>query len=34
MENTLNRIKADMHEVLNIPMINNSDLQGMMTSGK
>ena len=34
MENTLNRIKADMHEVLNIPMINNSDLQGIMTSGK
>ena len=34
MENTLNRIKSDMHEVLNIPMINNSDLQGMMTSGK
>jgi hypothetical protein len=34
MENTLNRIKADMHEVLNIPMINNSDLKGMMTSGK
>ena len=34
IENTLNRIKADMHEVLNIPMINNSDLQGMMTSGK
>lgn len=34
MENTLNRIRADMHEVLNIPMINNSDLQGMMTSGK
>lgn len=34
MENTLNRIKADMHEVLNIPMVNNSDLQGMMTSGK
>ena len=34
MENTLNRIKADMHEVLNIPMINNQDLKGMMTSGK
>ncbi len=34
MENTLNRIKSDMHEVLNIPMINNSDLQGMVTSGK
>lgn len=34
MENTLNRIKSDMHEVLNIPMINNSDLKGMMTSGK
>ena len=34
MENALNRIKADMHEVLNIPMINNQDLKGMMTSGK
>ncbi|RDY22872.1 phage portal protein [Romboutsia maritimum] len=34
MENSLNRIKSDMHEVLNIPMINNSDLKGMMTSGK
>ena len=34
IENTLNRIKSDMHEVLNIPMINNSDLQGMLTSGK
>lgn len=34
IENTLNRIKADMHEALNIPMINNSDLQGVMTSGK
>jgi hypothetical protein len=34
IENTLNRIKADMHEVLNIPMINNQDLKGMMTSGK
>lgn len=34
MENTLNRIKSDMHEVLNIPMINNQDLKGMMTSGK
>ena len=34
MENTLNRLKSNMHEVLNIPMINNSDLQGMMTSGK
>ena len=34
MENTLNRIKADMHEVLNIPMINNQDLRGMITSGK
>ena len=34
MENTLNRIKADMYEVLNIPMINNQDLKGMMTSGK
>lgn len=34
MENVLNRIKADMHESLNIPMINNQDLKGMMTSGK
>lgn len=34
MENTLNRIKSDMHEALNIPMINNQDLKGMMTSGK
>ena len=34
IENTLNRIKSDMHEVLNVPMINNSDLQGMLTSGK
>ncbi|TAN64679.1 phage portal protein [Paraclostridium sordellii 8483] len=34
MENTLNRIKSDMHELLNIPLINNQDLKGMMTSGK
>ena len=34
MENTLNRIKSNMHEVLNIPLINNQDLKGMMTSGK
>ena len=34
MENALNRIKADMHEVLNIPLINSQDLKGMMTSGK
>lgn len=34
MENTLNRIKTDMHEILNIPLINNQDLKGMMTSGK
>lgn len=34
MENALNRIKSDMHEVLNIPLINNQDLKGMMTSGK
>ncbi|WP_250673531.1 phage portal protein [Paraclostridium ghonii] len=34
MENALNRIKADMHETLNIPLINNQDLKGMMTSGK
>ena len=34
IENTLSRIKADMHETLNIPMINNSDMVGMLTSGK
>lgn len=34
MENTLYRVKSDMHEVLNIPMINNADMVGMMTSGK
>ena len=34
MENALNRVKSDMHEVLNIPMINNADMVGMMTSGK
>ena len=34
MENTLNRIKTDMFEVLNIPIISNSDLQGIITSGK
>ena len=34
IENALNRSKSDMHEVLNIPMINNQDLKGMMTSGK
>lgn len=34
IENTLNRLKSDMYEVLNIPMINNQDLQGVMTSGK
>lgn len=34
IENSLNRIKTDMHEILNIPLINNQDLKGMMTSGK
>ena len=34
MENTLNRLKSDMHEVLNIPMINSAEMVGMMTSGK
>lgn len=34
IENSLNRIKSDMHEVLNIPLINNQNLKGMMTSGK
>ena len=34
IESTLQRIKSDMHEVLNVPMLSNSDLQGMMTSGK
>ena len=34
MENALNRIKSDMHEALNIPLLNNQDLKGMMTSGK
>lgn len=34
IEGTLQRIKSDMHEVLNIPMINNTDMVGMMTSGK
>ena len=34
MQNKLSELKTDMHEVLNIPMINNQDLKGMMTSGK
>ena len=34
MENTLSRLKSDMHEVLNIPMINSAEMVGMMTSGK
>ena len=34
IENTLSRIKSDMFEMLNIPMINNADMVGMMTSGK
>lgn len=34
MQNKLSELKTDMHEVLNIPLINNQDLKGMMTSGK
>lgn len=34
MENALSRIKADMHEVLNIPQIGLEELKGMMASGK
>lgn len=34
VENILNRLKSNMHEVLNIPMVNNADMVGMMTSGK
>lgn len=34
IQNKLSELKTDMHEVLNIPMINNQDLKGMMTSGK
>lgn len=34
MQNKISELKTDMHEVLNIPMINNQDLKGMMTSGK
>lgn len=34
MENALSRIKTDMYEALNIPMISNEELKGMMTSGK
>lgn len=34
IEDTLKRITNEMHESLNIPLINNQDLKGMMTSGK
>jgi hypothetical protein len=34
IENSLKRIKSDMHEMLNIPMLSNDELKGMMTSGK
>ena len=34
MQNKISELKTNMHEVLNIPMINNQDLKGMMTSGK
>lgn len=34
IENSLKRIKSDMYEMLNIPMLSNDELKGMMTSGK
>lgn len=34
IQNKISELKTDMHEVLNIPLINNQDLKGMMTSGK
>lgn len=34
IENSLKRIKLDMYEMLNIPMLSNDELKGMMTSGK
>lgn len=33
-ENSINRIKSDMFDVLNIPNLSLSDLRGMITSGK
>jgi hypothetical protein len=34
IESSLKRIKSDMYEMLNIPMLSNDELKGMMTSGK
>ena len=34
MENTLNRMKSEMHELLSIPEVDSSSLQGTMTSAK
>ena len=34
IENSLKRIKSDMYEMLNVPMLSNDELKGMMTSGK
>ncbi|MGM9536074.1 MAG: phage portal protein [Intestinibacter sp.] len=34
IETSLKRIKSDMYENLNIPMLSNEELKGMMTSGK
>lgn len=34
MENALNRMKSEMHELLNIPEVDSSSLQGTMTSAK
>ncbi len=34
IENILNRLKGDMHELLNIPNLSPAELKGFMTSGK
>lgn len=34
LENTLDRIKSELFETLNIPMLTLEDLKGVMTSGK
>lgn len=34
IEKSLKRIKSDMYEMLNVPMLSNDELKGMMTSGK
>ncbi len=34
IESSLKRIKSDMYEMLNVPMLSNDELKGMMTSGK